>query len=217
MVTICITSFNRGEYIAHCIDSVLAQTYTNLEIIIVDGGSTDQTFDILASYKDPRIKLYIEPEPKGQVVATQSAYDLATGYYIGSVDSDDWIEPDCVEKCVNAIGDAGLVYTKCRWIGKGDRVDYRAYHEYSPERLLGYFITFHFRMFKTELWRKVRPFGVKNYCWDYDLSLKLSEITEFVHLPEVLYHWRRHDGNNPKDVHVDYRLAQATAALRRLQ
>ena len=214
MVTICITSLNRGDYIKRCIDSVVNQTYTNLQIVILDGGSTDNTLSIIKSYKDPRIKLFIDKVNLGQVLATQSAYDKAQGDYIGSVDSDDWIEPNCVERCMDTIGDAGLVYTQCRW--ESGRFDHRSNVVYTKETLLDYFMVFHFRLFRAELWRRVRPFSVEHYCWDYDLVLKLSEVTDFVHLPEVLYYWRHHNEHNPRQVNIDYKRAQVNARLRRL-
>ena len=98
-ISIIIPVYNTEEYLRQCLDSVLLQTFRDIEIICVDDGSTDSSPQILDSYKahDSRIKV-IHKENTGLVAARKTGLAAATGKYIGYVDSDDWIEPMMYEK-----------------------------------------------------------------------------------------------------------------------
>ena len=91
LVSVLMTAFNRGKYIAEAIESVLQSTYTNFELIIVDDCSTDDTFEIANSFfvKDRRIKLYKNEKNLGQFANRNYAISLSTGEYIKFLDSDD--------------------------------------------------------------------------------------------------------------------------------
>ncbi len=94
LISVLVTIYNVAEFLPKCLDSILAQTYTNLEIILVDDGSTDASGKICDAYaqKDPRIRVI--HKPNGGVSAARNAgLDAATGEYIGFVDGDDWIAP----------------------------------------------------------------------------------------------------------------------------
>lgn len=95
LVSVIVAVYNIEEYLPRCVDSILAQTYRNLEIILVDDGSKDQSGNICDSYaeKDRRIKV-IHKKNGGLSDARNAGMDAATGEYIGFVDGDDWIEPD---------------------------------------------------------------------------------------------------------------------------
>ncbi len=95
LVSVIVAVYNIEEYLPRCVDSILAQTYRNLEIILVDDGSKDQSGSICDSYaeKDRRIKV-IHKKNGGLSDARNAGMDAATGEYIGFVDGDDWIEPD---------------------------------------------------------------------------------------------------------------------------
>jgi len=94
-ISVIIPAYNVEDYVAKCLDSIINQTYKNLEIIIVNDGSTDKSGEICERYakKENRIIL-IHQENQGMSIARNNALDIATGEYIGFVDSDDWIEPD---------------------------------------------------------------------------------------------------------------------------
>ena len=98
MITVIIPVYNTARYLERCIGSVVNQTYKNLEIILVDDGSTDDSYEICKQWaeKDHRI-LLIHKENGGPSSARNLALDVATGDYIAFVDSDDWIEPDMYE------------------------------------------------------------------------------------------------------------------------
>ena len=95
LVSVIVAVYNIEEYLPRCVDSILAQTYRNLEIILVDDGSKDQSGSICDSYaeKDRRIKV-IHKKNGGLSDARNAGMDAASGEYIGFVDGDDWIEPD---------------------------------------------------------------------------------------------------------------------------
>ena len=106
LISVLVPAYNVEQYIYQCIDSILGQTYSNLEIIIVNDGSTDKTGNILDVYakKDDRIKV-VHKKNEGLVMARRDALDLMQGEYVGFVDSDDWIEPNMYEELYEAMVD----------------------------------------------------------------------------------------------------------------
>lgn len=104
MISIIIPVYNEERCIRKCIESVVSQTYKELEIILVDDGSPDKCGEICDEYahKDTRIKV-IHKENGGLVSARQAGLVAAEGDYIGFVDGDDWIEADMYEKVAKVI------------------------------------------------------------------------------------------------------------------
>lgn len=100
LVTVEIITYNQEKYVGRAIDSVLAQTYENFELLIVDDGSTDRTPQIIRSYKDSRIRCIFK-EHKNRWAGTNRAIAEARGEYILAVDSDDYIAADYIEKMVS--------------------------------------------------------------------------------------------------------------------
>ncbi|MFR2264579.1 MAG: glycosyltransferase family 2 protein [Clostridium sp.] len=104
-ISIIVPVYNVEKYLKRCIDSILNQSFTNFELILVDDGSTDNSGKIIDEYaiKDERIKV-IHKENGGQGSARNRGLDIAKGNYIGFVDSDDWIHKDmykCMYKIIN--------------------------------------------------------------------------------------------------------------------
>ena len=101
-VSIIIPVYNVEEYLEQCAESLTGQTLKDIEIIFVDDGSTDNSYEILKRYaeKDSRIKL-IKQENKGQGVARNNALETVTGKYIGFADPDDWVSPEMFEALYN--------------------------------------------------------------------------------------------------------------------
>lgn len=95
LVSIIVPVYNVEEYLARCVDSLVEQTYTQLEILLVDDGSKDNSGKICDEYarKDPRIRV-IHKENGGLSSARNAGLDAARGEFVGFVDSDDWVEKD---------------------------------------------------------------------------------------------------------------------------
>lgn len=109
LISVIVPVYKVEPYIHRCVDSILAQTYTNLEIILVDDGSPDRCGEICDEYaaKDDRIRV-IHQENSGVSAARNAGLDHCTGDYIAFVDSDDYIENSMLFKLFYGIGDADL-------------------------------------------------------------------------------------------------------------
>lgn len=223
-VSIIITIYNQEEYVAKAIHSVLVQTYPNFELIIWDDGSTDKSLEIAKSFNDNRIRLFAK-DHLGHATALQMANKEAKGEYIGWVDSDDILEPDALSETASMLdqhSEVGMVYTDYLIIDEDDRprgYGKRSRIPYSKERLLLNFMTFHFRLFRKSIYEQAGGVDVTfQLAEDYDLCLKISEITQIKHIKKALYHYRKHSNNSSKLYRVDqiFEAQQAIAkALKR--
>ena len=103
-VSVLVPVYNVDQYLAECLDSVLAQTYRQLEIIVIDDGSTDHSGRIADEYekKDYRVKVIHQPNG-GLSVARNTGLSVATGEYIAMADSDDWVAPNWIETQLDTI------------------------------------------------------------------------------------------------------------------
>ena len=109
-ISVIIPVYNVEKYLKRCLDSVVNQTYKNLEIILIDDGSTDKSGNICDEYaaKDKRI-IVIHKENGGLSDARNKGLDICTGDYISFIDSDDWIENGFYEYVVNNVKDNDLL------------------------------------------------------------------------------------------------------------
>ena len=100
-VSIIIPVYNTGNYLYKCVESVLNQTYKDIEIIIIDDGSKEETAQICdeIAKEDKRIRL-IHKQNEGVSVARNIGLDMVTGDYVGFIDSDEWIDLDMFESLV---------------------------------------------------------------------------------------------------------------------
>lgn len=98
LISIIIPIYNTQEYLSRCLESVVNQTYKNLEIILINDGSTDNSLSICQKYKskDSRIVL-LSQQNSGQALARNNALDITKGDYVAFIDSDDWISLDYIE------------------------------------------------------------------------------------------------------------------------
>ncbi len=116
MITVIVPIYNTEKYIRRCINSIINQTYKNLEIILVDDGSTDNSFNICKEYekKDARIKYY-KKKNEGQGEARNYGLERANGDWISFVDSDDWIKEDMYEDMIGISEKYEVDLIICGW------------------------------------------------------------------------------------------------------
>ena len=114
MISVIVPVYNVEPYLRKCLDSIIGQTSKDLEIIIIDDGSTDCSGKICDEYeeRDGRIKVF-HTENKGLSAARNLGLDNATGDWIGFVDSDDWIEPDMYEVLLKRAGETVADIVEC--------------------------------------------------------------------------------------------------------
>jgi glycosyltransferase involved in cell wall biosynthesis len=128
MVSVIIPAFNYGRYLGSALESILAQTYEDFEIIIVDDGSTDNTLEVVRGFTDPRIK-YIYQENKGLPGARNTGIKAAQGKYIAFLDADDLWHPCKLEKQVSFLernDNVGVVYTGASYVNtEGELLPFR--------------------------------------------------------------------------------------------
>ena len=193
-VSVIMPCFNDGAYIKESIESVLNQTYKEIEIIIIDDGSDDpNTIEIINGIKNPRIKVLHSKRlrPSG---ARNYGIQEATGKYILPVDSDDKIDYTYVEKAVNILKqnpNIGVVY--CYGDLFGEQKGRWQLPDYSFKTMLLDNVVFVTAMFYKKDWESVGGFNTKMKAGmeDYDFWLSLLEIgREIYQIPEILFHYR---------------------------
>lgn len=193
-VSIIMPCYNDGKYILESVESALNQSYSDIELIIIDDGSTDEhTLEVLEEIKNRGIQVIksCNQKPAG---ARNLGIENSTGEYILPLDSDDLIENDYIEKAVAILENdvnVGAVYCKADLFGakKGtwDLPDY------SMDKMLLDNIVFVTAVFRKEDWKKVGGFNTKlvHGMEDYDFWLSILEMDkEIVQIPEILFHYR---------------------------
>jgi glycosyltransferase involved in cell wall biosynthesis len=125
LVSVCISAYNVELYLAESIRSVLAQTYDNLEIIVLDNGSADGTFGVAQSFTDPRVRSLRVAENMGAYQAMNYLVTMTTGKYVAVYHSDDVYEPTIVERelaRLTAHPDVGAVFTMLSFMDESGRI-----------------------------------------------------------------------------------------------
>ena len=196
-VSIVIPCYNQGQYVEESVQSCLEQTYQDIEIIVVNDGSTDEeTNRFLSNYERPKTKV-ITTKNQGLAMARNTGIAAATGDYILPLDADDKIAPTYIEKAVKILDDnknIGIVYCDAEFFGA----------QQGPWKLLEYkFSTqlngnciFCTSLFRKSDWEKVGGYKKEmKYGWeDYEFWLSLIEKgCEVYKIPEVLFYYRQHE------------------------
>ena len=116
-VSVILAVYNVEKYIKQTLDSVVNQTFKDIEIIVVDNKSTDKTLEIVNEYakKDERFVIYKNTENLKQGIARNFGVQMARGEYIFFIDGDDYMDLTCIEKMYNKITETGADITLCTW------------------------------------------------------------------------------------------------------
>ncbi|MDJ0889470.1 MAG: glycosyltransferase [Desulfobacterales bacterium] len=179
LVSIVTPSYNQGRFIKKTIESVLSQNYPNIEYVVIDGGSSDQTVDILRSYGD-RLEWVSEPD-RGQTDAINKGMARVQGEILAYLNSDDVLAPGAIERIVNYFKsnpDCDMVYGNADYIDEDDKVTGKYdTDQYSFDRLLEDCMVCQPAAFwRRRIAEKVGPFDDQlNYAMDYDYWLRMAK------------------------------------------
>jgi glycosyltransferase involved in cell wall biosynthesis len=192
LVSIITPSYNQAAFLERTIQSVLNQTYPNIEYIIIDGGSEDGSVDVIRKY-DSIVKEWISEKDSGQTDAINKGFGRANGDILAWINSDDTYELEAVAHAVAFLEShpkVGLVYGDANFIDENDKVlgKFPA-AQTSYERLRrGYVhIPQQAAFFRASLWNQVAPLDPKFFfAMDYDLWVRLSKLAVVRY---VKHHW----------------------------
>jgi chondroitin synthase len=200
LVSIYVPAYNCSDSIEKCIDSALNQTVTDLEVVICNDGSTDNTWEILQKYaNNPRVKL-VNKENGGIGTASNAAIKNSRGFYIGQLDSDDYLNPDAVELCLKEFlknRNLVCVYTSYQNLNIDNTIT-PGYNwpVFSREKNTTGMIVHSFRMFTVRSWHIVGGHNERLLnAVDYDFYTKLSEIGPIHHINSICYNRKLHGEN----------------------
>lgn len=200
LVSIYIPAYNAEDSIVDAVQSALDQTFEDIEVCVAVDGSRDGTLKQLERHfiDNPRVR-WVFQENQGIGGSSNTAVQLCRGVFIGQLDSDDLLLPEAVEVMLEEIQKdtrIGVVYGSFqKETPDGEFLeDGYDWPEYTREKLMFGCIVHHFRMFRARDWWRTEGFAVdmKNAV-DYDMFLKLSEVTEMKHVREWSYVYRIHD------------------------
>ena len=206
-VSVIIPAYNRVEYINQTVDSVLAQSYKNIELIVIDDGSTDSTYEKLEEYGE-KINLLTHTGHinKGQSASINLGLEKANGKYVAILDSDDFWEPKKLEIQVaflEAHADIGLIYCN----GYGVDAEGKRYYDFynqdpneqnDPNRVLldCYILLPQNSLVRKSVYDQVGFFNEEyRSAQDHDMLIRIAEVCKFAYLPEYVFNYRRHESS----------------------
>lgn len=198
LVTIVTPSYNQALFLEVTMRSVLEQDYPRIEYIIIDGGSTDSSVDIIKKYAD-RLACWISEKDRGQTDAINKGFTHATGDILAWINSDDTYEPGAIREAVEwlqARPEMGLVYGDANFIDDEGKVIGRFSAAQTDYRLLrrGYVhIPQQAAFFRRDLWQKVGPLDPSFFfAMDYDLWVRIAKIAPLLYSRRVWANFRLH-------------------------
>ena len=220
LVSIIVPAYNVEKYISECLDSLVNQTYKNIEIILINDGSKDNTGKICAEYskRDKRIK-YLDKENSGVSDTRNVGLDMCKGYYVLFVDSDDWIELNAVELLMNHAEDADIVKFNCsvedknhKWKVKkfekenhiltSEEIEDMALNVICPNKFLekhGYYGEFGYicgKLYNRKVIGNLRFKTQMRFCEDGEFFLRvLKPNIKIKVVDEVLYYYRNNESS----------------------
>ena len=199
MVTVLMSVYNGEKFLKEAMDSILTQTFTDFEFLIINDGSTDNSVKIIESYNDSRIRLINNEKNLKLIASLNKGISLARGKYIARMDCDDISSPTRLEKEVNFLEDSleyGLVGTFYTVIDGAGKEQYNKSYP-SNNDLIKLFLSLNCPlahgsiMGRTELFRQ-NLYGSEEYSAveDYELWTRMAKVTKIHNIPEYLFKYR---------------------------
>ena len=192
-VTVVTPSYQQAAYLERTIRSVLDQDYPNLEYIVIDGGSTDGSREVIERYAD-RLAYWVSVPDAGQTHAINKGFNRGTGEVFAWLNSDDTYEPGAIRRAVEALRaapDCSFVYGDCSFIDADDRVIGRFNAKQTDLNALrrgSVHIPQQAFFFRAELWERVGPLDQDIwFAMDYDLWLRLAAIAPYRYFPGAVW------------------------------
>lgn len=228
LVSVLMPAYNCEAYVLEAVSSMLSQSFTDFELLVVDDGSTDSTRKLLESVHDPRLRLVSNERNIGLIGTLNRGLELATGRYVARMDADDISAPERLEKQVQfleAHPDVQVLGTMAKLIDEQGRVfgSLSGYPK-DPDGVRQYLLRECCLVHPTVMFIKdaVRSAGGYDpgarYAEDYDLWLRLSDRHTIANLPDKLVSYRMHRNQvSIKNIVSQHRAAQSCrmAALKR--
>jgi glycosyltransferase involved in cell wall biosynthesis len=195
IVSVVTPSYNSGEYIQCAMESVLRQNYPNVEYIIVDGGSTDETPAILERHRASTIQII---KPSSEAEASNIGFRRAQGEFIGWLGADDIYEPDAIQFAVSYFlqhPEIAMIYGDFRLVSpQGKLLKAVKAPEFDLRKLLrrgaSYIITPSL-FFRREVFQTIGYLDESlHYCCDYDYWIRIGQRLPVRHVPKILASYR---------------------------
>lgn len=199
-ISIVIPSFNQGCFLGHTLESLVSQQYPNLELIVVDGGSSDETVGVITEYAE-NIKWWVSEDDDGQANAINKGMAHATGDILAWLNSDDCLMPEALYRVAEhfmASANTDVVYGHRvlinkggldigKWIMPGHHEFLLTYADYIPQETM---------FWRKELWHRVGAKVDESFCFALDWELIRRFIgagAQFQLIPAFLGQFRLHD------------------------
>lgn len=197
VISVVMPVYNCAFYIQEAVDSILNQTFTNFELIIIDDASTDGTSGILKNFTDPRIKFVFKEVNEGVSAATNEGFRLAKGKYIARMDGDDISIKERFEKQVRILENNPSIYICGGWVqyqgGTNSIIKYKRTHsEIISELLIHCSICMGASMFRRKELAHCFYDEDKKSGEDYDFWTKVAWQGQMYNIQEVLLLYRVH-------------------------
>jgi glycosyltransferase involved in cell wall biosynthesis len=199
LVSIIIPSYNQARFLEFTIQSILEQDYPNFEIIVVDGGSTDGSVEIIKRYAD-RFAWWVSEKDKGHADALNKGFARAKGEIIAWLNSDDTYYPGAIADAVRVLQenpDVGLVYADADLTDEEGKIIGRfASRQTDYKKLLraSVHIPQATTFFRADLYRQVGELSLSLFfAFDYDLWVRLSKVSRLLYVPHLWATFRLHD------------------------
>ena len=205
LVSVTICCYNSERYIVQTIQSVLDQTFTDFELIIVNDGSTDRTEEIVLGFADPRIR-YEYQENRGLAATRNRTLELARGKYVAFLDHDDLWMPDKLALQISLMGtreDVAVVYGNAATIDADGNIISERYNDFRiadgnvfTDLLIYDFINWQTVVMRRSVLEDLGGFRPYDIVEDYDVLLRSALGHTFVGIDQVVAQYRRHASNS---------------------
>ncbi len=213
LVSVLISAYNVVDYVEEAISAVMAQTYTHLEIVIIDDGSSDGTAEILKKLaeQDSRIRIITNEKNLGLIASLNKGLPLLKGEYIARTDSDDKVEPDWIEKLVTFLEkNSDIAACSANFVTFSDKKHAHSLIKWQKDAYTSSYPLTHTDICKAMLHNSpmvnalavmrrklISDFGLKydehyKHAEDYKFWFEAGKVGNLANLPDVLLHYRMH-------------------------